>query len=187
MSVALATAPDMVVPLELTIEQEGVGGVTGKAPTVRVRDGATLNSFLDWGDSTFKTVGWTLQDKPLGDAGGGHYSVELNLATINAVVGNAFIAHYNVDDGGAVKGTAHDVILVGQQALSDMATLIADVSLIRKERFNRQEQFPGNPGLLILWDDDGVTPIKQWELRDAAGNGVIANVGCPAKRSAAAP
>ena len=117
--------------------------------------------------------------------GRGHYTTPLDLPSIGAVVGNVFIAQYTVDDGGSVVGDAHDVILVGLQALADMAQLLADVSLLRKIYTNRQEQFPGDPGTLILWDDDGVTPLLEWQLRDAAGNGVVANVGCPAKRSAA--
>lgn len=174
----------MVVPLELTLEQEGVGGLLGYDVFVRVRDASTLNSFLDWDDNTFKTAGWSTRDKVMNEVGGGHYNLELNLAAIGSVVGNVFVAQYTVDDGDVI-GDAHDVILVGQQALSDMAVLLADVSLLRKLYTNRQEQFPGNPGTLILWDDDGVTPLLEWQLRDAAGNGVLANVGCPAKRSAA--
>jgi hypothetical protein len=187
MSVALVTAPDATVPLDLTIQQEGAGGVTGQDAFVRVRDGSTTDSFLDWADNTFKVVGWTEQFRLLDEVGRGHYTTELDLAVIGAVVGNAFVAEYTVDDGGDVVGDAHDIILVGQQALADMTQMVADVSLLRKLQTNRQEQFPGNPGTLILWDDDGVTPLKQWELRDAAGDGIIANVGCPAKRSAAAP
>lgn len=185
MSVSLFAAPDMSVPLELTIEQEGVGGLTGQLPSVRVRDGSTLDSFLDWDDWTFKTVGHGTKDKLLDEVGDGHYTIELSLALIGAVVGNVFVAQYVVNDGGDVIGDAHDVILVGQQALSDMAALLADVSLLRKLYTNRQEQFPGTPGRLILWDDDGVTPLLEWELRDAAGNGIVSNIGCPAKRSAA--
>lgn len=185
MSVSLVSAPDMTVPLELTISQEGVGGVLGQDAFVRVRDGSTTNSFLDWADNTFKTVGWAERDRLLDEVGGGHYTTQLSLADIGAVVGNVFIAQYTVDDGGDVVGDAHDVVLVGLQALTDMAALLADVSLLRKLYTNRQEQFPGNPGRLILWDDDGVTPLLEWELRDAAGNGIVSNVGCPAKRSAA--
>lgn len=185
MSVSLVSAPDMSVPLDLTISQEGVGGVTGQDAFVRVRDGSTTNSFLDWADNTFKTVGWTEQFRLMSEVGRGHYTTELDLSAIGAIVGNAFIAEYTVDDGGDVVGDAHDVILVGLQALTDMTQLLADISLLRKIYTNRQEQFPGDPGTLILWDDDGVTPLLEWQLRDAAGNGVIANVGCPAKRSAA--
>ena len=183
MSVALVTSPDMTVPLELTIEQEGVGGVVGKTPTVRIRDGATTDSFLDWNDNTFKLAGWAELDRPLSEVGNGHYSELLDLGALGAVVGNVFIAQYNVNDGGDVIGDAHDVILVGEQAQADFAQALLDVSLIRKSITNRMEQFPGTPGTLILWDDDGVTPLLQWQVRDAAGNGVVATVGCPAKRS----
>lgn len=185
MSAALYTSPDMVVPLELTIEQEGVGGVTGQLPSVRLRDASTLDSFLDWGDNTFKTAGWGTKDQLLDEVGDGHYTLSLSLATIGAIVGNVFVAQYTVNDGGDVIGDDHDVILVGQQALSDMAALLADTELIRKSITNRFEEFPGTPGRIILWDDDGVTPILEWEVRDAAGNGVVASVGCPAKRSKA--
>ena len=184
MSVALVTAPDLSVPLELTIDKEGVGGVVGKSPTVRIRDGATTSSFLDWGDNTFKAAGWAQVDRPLTEVGSGHYTEMLDLVTIGAVVGNVFIAQYDVNDGGDVVGVAHDVILVGQQAASDFAQALLDISLIRKSITNRMEEFPGTPGTLILWDDDGVTPLLQWQIRDAAGGGVVATVGCPAKRSA---
>ncbi len=183
MSVALVTAPDLTVPLELTIEKEGVGGVAGKVPTVRVRDGATTNSFLDWGDNAFKTAGWTQVDRPLTEVGSGHYTELLDLSALGAVVGNIFIAQYAVNDGADVVGDAHDVILVGEQASADFAQALLDISLIRKSITNRMEEFPGTPGTLILWDDDGVTPLLQWQIRDAAGGGVVATVGCPAKRS----
>jgi hypothetical protein len=185
MSVALVTAPDATIPLELTIEQEGVGGVTGQLPSVRIRDASTTNSFLDWNDNTFKTVGWTELDHLLNEVGDGHYTEVLSLSAINAVVGNIFVAQYTLNGGGFLVGDAHDVILVGQQALAAMAQAVADVSLIRKSVTNRMEEFPGTPGTLILWDDDGTTPLIQWTLRDAAGGGVVATVGCPAKRSAA--
>lgn len=183
MSVAIVTAPDLTVPLELTIEQEGVGGIVGKLPSVRIRDGATTNSFLDWGDWTFKVAGWSELDHILNEIGDGHYSSLLNLATIGAIVGNIFIAQYMVNDGGDVIGDAHDVILIGEQAAADFAQALVDISLIRKSITNRMEEFPGTPGTLILWDDDGITPLLQWEIRDAAGGGVVATVGCPAKRS----
>ena len=184
MSVAIVTSPDLTVPLELTIEQEGVGGVTGQLPSVRVRDGATVNSFLDWGDNTFKSAGWAERDHLLTEVGDGHYNASLDLDAIGSVVGNIFIAQYTVNDGGDVIGDAHDVVLVGVQAASDFSQALLDISLIRKSITNRMEEFPGTPGTLILWDDDGVTQLLQWEVRDAAGGGVVATVGCPAKRSA---
>ncbi len=183
MSTALVVAADAIVPLELTIEQEGVGGVVGKSPTVRLRDATTLDSYLDWDDSTFKTSGWVQQDAVLPEVGQGHYSLDLDLEDVGAVLGNVFAAEFHVDDGGDVKGDDSDIILVG---IGSFVPLSADVKLVRQSLTNRMEEFPGTPGRLILWDDDGVTPKMEWQLRDAAGNGVVATVGAPSKRSAGA-
>jgi hypothetical protein len=182
-SVSLIAAPDMTIPLELTIEQEGVGGVIGQVPSVRVRDGSTLNSFLDWDDNTFKTALWTEKDRILDEVEDGHYTTLLNLATIGAIVGNIFVAQYVVNDGGDIIGDAHDVILVGQQALTAVSQLLSEVSLIRKSVTNRMEESPGNPGVLIVFDDDDSTAILQFLLRDALGNGIASPALSPARRS----
>jgi hypothetical protein len=36
---------------------------------------------------------------------------------------------------------------------------------------------------MILFDDDNATPIARWELTDAAGGGIVATVGSPARRA----
>lgn len=184
MSTAFVVAANAVVPLELTIEQEGQGGIEGKSPTVRLREATTLDYYLDWADNLFKTSGWTQRDAPLSEVGRGHYSRTLSLAAIGAVLGNLFAAEYHVDDGGDVKGDDADIIVIGEDKLISFATLEADTKLIRQSITNRMEDFPGTPGRLILWEDDGVTPRMEWQIRDAAGNGVVATVGTPAKRSA---
>ncbi len=190
MSVAIAASTDVIVPLELTVEQEGVGGVTGltggSAPLVRVRDATTINSYLDFDDNTFLTSGWTQQDQALTEVGGGHYTHALNLALIlSLTVGNMLVAEYRVDDGGDIKGIDHDIIIIGISTLGDLGAIGANLELLRKSVTNRIEEFPGNPGTLILWDDDSITPLLTWELRDAAGNGIVATVGAPAKRTKA--
>ena len=182
MSVSYTTALDQVVPLDLTIEQEAVGGVIGKSPTVRVRDGATLNSYLDFNDSTFKVSGWSLQDASMSEVGRGHYTRSLDLSLITALsVGNVLIAEYAVDDGGDVIGEAHDVLIVSTEALTYKGMAVD--CLIRKAITNRQEEFPGTPGRIILFDDDNTTKILEQELRDNANGGIIAAVGVPAKRT----
>jgi hypothetical protein len=183
MSTAIVVAADAVVPLDLTIEQEGSGGVIGQNPTARLRDGTTTNRYWDWATDTFKTSGWVQRDVTLLEVGRGHYTEHLHLATIGAVLGSIFIVEYHVDDGGDVIGDDSDVIVIGADGLISFVALTADVKLIRQSITNRMEEFPGTPGRLILWEDDGVTPRMQWDLRDAAGNGVVATVGAPAKRS----
>lgn len=183
MSTAVVVAANAVVPLDLTLEQEGVGGITGKAPTARLRDGTTTDRYLDWADDTFKTSGWAQLDVALLEVGRGHYSEHVHLAAIGAALGNIFVAEFHIDDGADVKGEDSDVIIVGEDGLISFVALEADVKLIRQSITNRMEEFPGTPGRLILWEDDGVTPRMQWDLRDAAGNGIVATVGAPAKRS----
>lgn len=183
MSVSIVAAADQTIPLPLTIEQEGVGGVTGKSPTVALRDGATLNSYLDWNDLTFKTGGWTTKYTTMSEVERGHYQQDLDLSAIGAVIGNIFVAEYHVDDGGVVKGDAIDVVVVGQDTLVSWQQIADDTSLIRKAITNRQEEYPGTPGRLILYDDDGSTKILEQELRDNAGGGIAVAINVPTRRT----
>ena len=86
------------------------------------------------------------------------------------------MAEYHVDDGGDVVGDAADLLIVVQ--------IQESVWFARKAITNRMEEYAGNPGTLILWDDDGVTPLMQWQLRDGTGGVVQLAAGAPAKRSA---
>lgn len=183
MSVSYTTALDQVVPLDLTIEQEAVGGVVGKSPTVRVRDGATLDTYLDFTDNTFKSSGWGVQDAAMSEVGRGHYTRSLDLSLVTSlVVGNILVAEYTVNDGGDVVGEAHDILIMSSEETSYKGMSVD--SLIRKAITNRQEEFPGSPGRIVLFDDDGTTKILEQELKDNAGGGIIAAVSVPSKRSA---
>lgn len=178
MSLSLVVDPrNTAVPLDLTITQEGVGGVTGETPTVALRDGATTNSYLDFADNTFKTSGWTTKYASLAEVEKGHYQRLLNMTLISPtpVDGKAFVAEYELN---AVvgKGVDHDVLLL---------VTVSDNELLRKALTNRLEETPGFPGTLILYDDDGTTPLLTWTLRDAGGGPVVGTVGSPARRSAA--
>ena len=178
MSVAIVSFLDQVIPLDLTIEQEDVGGVVGKSPTVRVRDATTTNSYLDFSDNTFKTSGWATQNASMSEVGRGHYTRSLDLSLITALVlGNVMVAEYFVDDGGDVVGEDHDVIVIGKETLFNY-------TIVRKAITNRQEEFSGTPGRIILFEDNGVTKALEQELRDEGGGGIVTTIGSPAKRSA---
>jgi hypothetical protein len=60
-----------------------------------------------------------------------------------------------------------------------------DLVLLRKALTNRLEAAPGNPGTLILYDDDDVTPLKTWQTADETGAAVLPTPGSPARRTAA--
>lgn len=164
------------VPLNLTVSGT-LGGITGLAPTVAVRNGATLDSYLDWDDDTFKTSGWVTKNALMSEVGGGHYQRSLSMVDIGAASGSYYVAEYNVDDGGSVKGADEDVIAV--------TSLVSDLTLLRRLAFNRLEETPGNPGSLILYADDATTPLKTWSTRDYTGGATVGELGAPARRSAA--
>jgi hypothetical protein len=178
MSVAiLVQNTETAAPLDLTIEKEGVGGVTGKLPTVAIRDGATINSYLDFNDDTFKIAGWTTKYSSMAEVERGHYQKTFDVAALTLTGGDILVAEYHVDDGADVIGDALDIVIIASEA--------SDISLLRKQITNRLESSSGNPGTLILYDDDGTTPLKTWELRDEGSGPVFATVGAPAKRGAA--
>ena len=164
------------VPLFLTIEREGVGGVTGQSPTVALRDATTLNRYLDFADDTFKTSGWTTKYAALDEIERGHYQKAIDPSALPIEPLDVLVAEYHVDDGSDVVGDASDLLIVVQ--------IQESVWFARKAITNRMEEFAGSPGQLILWDDDGVTPLMSWQLRDGTGGAVQLAVGAPAKRSA---
>jgi len=161
-------------PLSLNLQQEGVGGISGKQPTVQVRQGSTLNSYLDFADNAFKTAGWTTKTVPMSEVGDGNYQRPLNIALLSVQKGDVLVAEYHVDDGGDVVGSATDLLIVTE--------LGADLAFVRKSVTNRMATFAGSPGTLLLFDDDDTTVIGRWELRDEAGGGIVATVATPAKR-----
>ena len=61
----------------------------------------------------------------------------------------------------------------------------ARMALLGKLQRNRLEEAPGNPGTLVLYDDDDVTPILTWQLRDGLGGAVVSSPGSPARRTKA--
>lgn len=72
-------------------------------------------------------------------------------------------------------------------AVQNSAGLInsPEIALLRKALTNRLEAAPGNPGTLVLYDDDGTTPIKTWATRDESGGAVAPAPGAPSRRDAA--
>lgn len=162
-------------PLSLNLQQEGVGGISSKSPTVRVRKGNTTNSYLDFTDNTFKTSGWGVKDATLTEVGDGHYQRTLDIAALPVVKDDVLVAEFHVDDGGDVKGSASDLLIVTEFGF--------DLAFVRKSVTNRMATIAGTPGILLLFDDDDSSVIGRWELRDSADGGIIATVSSPAKRS----
>jgi len=105
----LAETTDTLVPLELTIDQEGVGGVTGQSPTVALRDASTTDSYLDFDDDTFKTAAWGTKYASMAEVERGHYVRIFDAAAATVAAGTVLSAEYRVDSG-SIVGDDHDLI-----------------------------------------------------------------------------
>jgi hypothetical protein len=88
---------DTAYSLILALSDGILGPATGLFPTVRIRDGATSDSYLDFDDATFKTSGWVQIDAVLSEIGGGHYEYALNIAGITDIVSrSSVVAEYHL-------------------------------------------------------------------------------------------
>jgi len=108
----IAESTDTTVSLDLTIDQEGVGGVIGLSPTVAIRQSTNITLYFDFNDSTFKTTGWTTKYASMTDIERGHYNRVLDITTLGAALGDSFNVEYRVDNGGFIIGDAADTLLV---------------------------------------------------------------------------
>lgn len=101
---------ETVVPLDLSISKDTVGGMTGLAPTVALRNAAGTTSYLDWNDNTFKTSGWTTKYASMTEVERGHYQRILDPTAVAAIVpGFTTVAEYRISAATA-KGDVHEVI-----------------------------------------------------------------------------
>ncbi len=64
-------------------------------------------------------------------------------------------------------------------------TVLYDLTLARKFITNKMAETAGDPGTVILYDDDAATPLKTWALLDGTGGAVTSSAGEPASRGAA--
>jgi hypothetical protein len=64
-------------------------------------------------------------------------------------------------------------------------TMGAAQVLQRRFITNKLWEAPGNPGTMVLYADNGTTPLLTWQLRDFNGSSVFSMAGEPARREAA--
>lgn len=169
---------DASIPLELVVNLIGSGGVPGLACTVAIRLSPTANSYLDWSDNTFKTVGWGVKNQPMTDLGTGVYQQILNVAALGFTtlsgLPQKLIAEYT-SPGAGTSGLASDTLYVSE--------LRPDAKLARQYQTNRLEAEGGAPGTLTLYEDDNATVQTVQDLTDYAGGAVNNTPGTPAKRA----
>jgi len=105
--------------------------------------------------------------------GAGQYGVNIVASTSSPV--------FAATSGSLISVSQKDIDLLGVT----LDIVAVDAAIARKAITNRMEEFAGTPGTLILWDDDSITPLLTWSLRDSAGNGVVSTPNSPAKRGKA--
>jgi hypothetical protein len=117
-----------LAPLILTLESEGVGGITGQVPTIAIRRATTIDSYLDFQGYTFKSAGWLEKYEPMTEVESGDYTYFLNLNDINEIViGDILSIEYYYDDNGVVRRDQETLLVVESilQIPTDTATLIS--------------------------------------------------------------
>jgi hypothetical protein len=100
------------VPLSLAMSR-ATGGVAGLSPVVAIRDGASLTSWLDFADNTFKAAGWTTRQASMTDLTGGFYGRTLSLAAITNLPAatDHLVAEYAVT-AGSLRGVSVEVVTI---------------------------------------------------------------------------
>lgn len=122
-----ADRTDTASPVELQLNKNG--GVVGASPVVAVRDGATMNSWLDFADLTFKTGGWTTRQAALTEVSAanapGIYVLAggLNLEGITNLPTATDHLILEFESAPPAKGNAIDVILLTQSGVADFMSL----------------------------------------------------------------
>lgn len=177
---------DTAIPLDLLVTDAG-SGVTGLSPTVKLRRVATgAAQYLDWADMTFKTSGWTTLNGAMTEIGGGLYERIFSLAALSLAAGVKLSAEYAATVGSSV-GNDQDTLLVvrtgadASSAASGASAAAVAATISRKYNTNRKAAASGNPGQLIVYDDDGVTPFRTHVVTDETGSAITPAAGVPAR------
>jgi len=124
----IAEISDTTASLDLSVDREGVGGVTGLTPTVAVRNANTANSYLDFSDSAFKTSGWTTKYQSMTEVERGHYRLTLDIDSLTVSAGDNFIVEYRVNESGIISDAQDRLIVVN--SLYDIAGDVWDEATI---------------------------------------------------------
>ncbi len=153
------------VPLTLSVGDKD-GPVSGLTATVRVRDGNTSNSFLDFADDTFKTAGHTTLNAALAEIGSsGVYTLSggLNLSTITNLPAATEVLFAEYEFTGTRDGVALDTIQIRSTVGS-----VQDVvdALLARRRIDTSD---ANQWQLVLYDSDNTTEKLRKDLKDRNG------------------
>lgn len=100
-----STAVDVAVVISTA-----TGGVEGLAVTLRVRNGQTTNSYLDFDDGLFKTSGWVQQDLDMTELERGEYYASLDISSMDVSSGDVLVCEMH--SGATELADASEVIAI---------------------------------------------------------------------------
>lgn len=122
-----ARRSDTNVPATLAVAN-WAGGLSGLTVSVAVRDGSTLNSYLDFADRIFKTSGWSMREATLDDLGGGFYALSngVDLSTIVNLPATTEILFFEYVAAGTENGIGIEEVQLEQLWEGAAASAIAD-------------------------------------------------------------
>jgi hypothetical protein len=136
---------------------------------------------LDWSNMTFKAAAAVVQLlQPLTEVDKdnfpGEYYHSLDLTTIT-----------NLAEGDNISFTVVETVTTEVANLPQAGSLRIspahiDAILARKSLYNDHVLTAGNVNNLVLKDDDGVTDLQKWNIKDPSGLGIVIDAGFPAIR-----
>jgi hypothetical protein len=153
---------------------------TGLAVKMKVRRADGLA--LDWGDLTFKAIGsvGTMLSPAFDEVDAtefpGEYRSTLDLSTVTNLVDNDTYQVRVVEDGTAVAGNLPQF---GQVRISKA---LDEAVRTRKLVQNKQALTSGAVLNLVVYDDDKVTVLQRWNIKDPTGLAIALPAGHPAQR-----
>jgi len=183
MNQSVSSGVAVPVDVEPLIDRFFGGLLTGKTVKVKVRRQSAPAEAFDWSDLTFKALGSVTQllspafTQVSASSFPGEYFLSggFPLDTIAGLADNDVYQLTIVQDGGT------DVANMPQIGEIRVEVALDDATLSRKGMFN-QVLSPGSLDNLELLDDDGLTPIGRWNIKDTGDLGIVLPAGFPAKR-----
>jgi hypothetical protein len=82
-----------------------------------------------------------------------------------------------------IADSVWDELLSGHTSPGSAGDALSRTWLIEKILRNRLELAEGSTSNWVLYDDDSVTPLLTWNVRDKAGSGILMEAHIPARRN----
>lgn len=174
-----AEITDTNVPVKLSVNDSN-GGLAGLTVGLEVLDGETQDSYLDFADGIFKTVGHTTKSVNITDVGGGRYSLfgGLDLTTITLGSRVKLLLEYNIS--GAKSAVVNEELLIRESTYQAKVGLFDD-NLGVMDRYtvvfykNSEPITVGiiDPKIQVIQSSDGADLVTEVALTQVAALGIF--------------